>query len=614
MSVFRILYGLILFFEILHLYKFRNITFDKDPFVYSGEIESSYLLYFWMIVLVCFVLGLFTRLATIVNYVFTVLVFSSALKFEYHVYYAYTGVNFLLMFLPVSRVLSLDALREKIKYTGIGRPYKPDRTVLEINYLAPVFVGIALVYFDSIFLKFDNKLWTSGLGVWLPTSMPMIAWNDVSAALDYGKTMVFLGYFVLVFETVFIFLFWFRKWRVPLMVIGMGLHLGILIAYPIPWFALAFCCFYLLLIPPRFWRWMADKLLSGKPTYFFYYDAECPLCNKVIVAIKHIDIFKKVACVTVQAHAQNEKALQGYDEETLLINIHGVTASSKVHVGFWAYVQLFKSMVYTWPIGFVLSVPGISHLGKRVYNYIAGDRLTVRCTEENCTLPVLNQPLDETQDVMIKGWSQLNITKVFWKFVFVFFLVAQSLFIFFKPLVQDAIQPPGFVNKILAMPYDASRDFLVDYFGITHHSVFLDAHFAGYDHSIRIVCEHEGKTYELPLYDKSGMPYGYNTGVIWRNMSFNVVSARLSSEKMEKGIKPYLDFYLRDMGWHGPAHTFHFYVRQVEAPLGWEKGFFRKEADKAWDYAGNCVMDKDTIRFQWSDKMQAVMRADSLGK
>ena len=614
LSVFRIFYSLVLLCEISQLYVFRHVIYDKEPFAYVGEIDVKFLFGFWFIAVGCLIFGLFTRWAAIINYLFSVIIFSSAAKFEYHIFYAYVGMNLLMIFMPISRVLSLDSLIRKIRYTSIGRPFRVDRTILEINYLMPVFICIGLVYFDSIFLKFDNSLWTSGLGVWLPTSMPMIAWNDVSAVLDYGKTMIFLGYFVLIFETLFVFLFWFKKWRIPMMIIGMGLHLGILISYPIPWFALAFCCFYLLLIPPRFWRWIADRFQSQRPSYHFYYDAECPLCNKVIVAIRHVDIFKKVSCVTVQAHAQQEPALQGYDEETLLINIHGVTANGKVCVGFWAYVQLFKSMIYTWPVGFLLSVPGISHLGKRIYSYIAGDRLTVRCTEENCTLPVVNQPLDETQDVMIKGWSQLNVTRAFWKFVFVFFIVAQGLFIFFKPLVQNAINPPGFVNRILALPYDASRDFLVDYLGLTHHSVFLDAYFAGYDHSIRITYVRDRKEYELPLYDKFGKPYGYNTGVIWRNMSFNVVSARISAAKLEKGIVPYLTFYLGDKGWNGSAHTFRFYVRQVDAPKGWEQGFFTKEGEKPWDYAGSCVLEENNIRFDWSEKMQAIMRADSLGK
>lgn len=615
MSVFRILYGMILFFEILHLYRFRNITFDKDPFVYSGEIESSYLLYFWMIVLVCFIFGLFTRLTTIVNYIFTVLVFSSALKFEYHVYYAYTGVNFLLMFLPVSRVLSIDSLREKIKYTGIGRPYRPDRTVLEINYLAPVFVGIALVYFDSVFQKFDSNTWLEGLGIWRPSSLPMYTENDTSLVLNNEVLVKSLSWFVLAFETLYIFLFWFRKLRVPLLITGILFHIGILIAYPIPLFALTYCCMNLLLVPVSFWQKLGRALQFKKPLYTFYYDAECPLCAKVVVAIHHFDIFKTVRCLTVQGHYQHDPALSGIDENTLLINIHGVTRSGKVFVGFWAYVQLFKSMVYTWPFGILISFPGISWLGKKTYHYIAGERLTERCTAENCAMPVFSEPVKETEDYLVKGWNRLAITKSFWKFTLVFLLLCQCLVIWFSPTMIKIIPQDSKINAVAGkMLTPGTRKFFEDVFGIRYHGVFVDRHFTNFNHVVKIHYRANGKDVRLPLINDDGMCIGWTTGTIWRNLAFNAITPTLSKDKIEDNIVPYLKFYVREENLDGNHFQFDFYVKEVETPVHWEKDFLRRQMKKPWVIAGSCFLDGEKASFSWNDTAEALFAREAQTK
>ena len=249
LAVFRMAYSLILFFEVLQLFKFRNVVYDKIPFVASGELYVGFIFLIWFVFLLLVFLGLFTRTALLVNYIFSMIIFSSAHEFEYHVFYAYVGINLLMLFMPVSRVLSLDSLIQKLKYTNIGRPYKVDRKVLEINYLIVVFTALGLVYFDSIFRKLMSPMWTDGLGMWLPSSLPFATWNDATFLLNQEFLVKFFGYLVIVFETVFIFLFWLKRWRWPLLLLGVFFHIGILITYPIPWFALTAVVTYVLMVP-----------------------------------------------------------------------------------------------------------------------------------------------------------------------------------------------------------------------------------------------------------------------------------------------------------------------------------------------------------------------------
>ena len=139
LSVFRVLYALVLFCETSQLFRYRHRIYDKDPFVSVGEIDVTFIFLFWFIVLGLLMLGLYTRFATILNYIFGVIIFSSAKHFEYHIFYIYVGINFLLIFMPISRVFSIDSLCRKIKYSRIGFENKEERKILEINYLSDFF-------------------------------------------------------------------------------------------------------------------------------------------------------------------------------------------------------------------------------------------------------------------------------------------------------------------------------------------------------------------------------------------------------------------------------------------------------------------------------------------
>jgi predicted DCC family thiol-disulfide oxidoreductase YuxK len=607
LSIFRMFYSVILFCEIHQLYQFRHIIYDKDPFYSIGEIDVAFLFYFWFIFIAFLFLGVFTRFTTIINYIFSVIIFSSASQFEYHVFYAYVGLNFLLMFMPISRVFSLDSLLKKIKFNHIGKPYTVDNKVLEINYLVPVFAAIGLVYFDSVFQKLSGKMWMDGLGVWLPSSLPMVVWNDTSFLLNHQWLVTFLGYLVFTFETVFIFIFWFKKWRVPLLLLGIFFHLGILIAYPIPWFALTAVAVYLLLIPTVFWRTILKIIKSKKTLYTFYYDVECPLCNKIVVIITHFDFFHTIQCQTVQGNYLDNAILKTYNEETLLINIHGVTSKGKVYVGYWAYIQLFKSLIYTYPLGLLSSLPGVSFLGNKVYKYIAGNRLTERCTAENCTIPVYQLPIDENQDLLLKGWNQLAFTKYFWKIILVFFILAQSIMIWFSPFVQSVIPFKDSLNKIASIPYDNSKWILVKYFGITHHPVFMyKNHFKGYNHIFKIEYNYGNKKGLVPVLDENGIPnQSYINGALWVNYTFRVNSPSFNINNFEKGTVPYLRYFENDRKVKNLKYSF--YVKEITPKEEWSSDFLKIQSSKPWVKVGICeIINQETI-FVWNSKMNEIL-------
>lgn len=615
LAVFRIFYMTILFCELLQLYNFRGIIYGHNSVLNFGEFDPNYIFKFWFIIVIFLFFGLFTRVSSIINYLFSIIIFSSAAAYEYHVFYAYVGLNFLLMFMPVSRVLSLDNLIKKIKYSDIGGFYKTDNKVLAANYLMPVFVGIGLVYFDSILFKFSSPMWLKGLGMWLPANLPMATWNDTSWLMNQEYLVKFLGYLVIAFETVFIFLFWFKPFRVPFMLIGIFFHLGILLEFPIPWFALTAVAVYLLMVPVSWWKKSASFLKAKNPNYKFYYDAECPLCIKTVVIIKHFDVFNKVVCLSVQGNYHKERALENRTEQELLFNIHGVNANGKVMVGYYAYAGLLKALIYTFPLGLFLNLPIISNLGKRAYLYIAGNRLTVRCTSESCAMPIIQKPYTETQDYLIEGFNQLNLTKKFWSITFVFFILAQGINSWNSPLNQNVLGLIKLrntrINAWAMKPYEFFSLPLVKYYGITQHPVFMDGHFGGYNHIIKTEFHtFDGKVFLVPIINENGTAGNYIHGAFWVNYTFRVSAPLLNKIKFESGIIPYLNYFALNKPTLLPKGKYVFYIKEIEIPNDWKKDFLKIQMEKPWIRVGEFEKDGTNNIFTWTEQMQQIFEEE----
>lgn len=262
LGIFRIAFTTVLLFEVFQLFYFRHLIFDVIPYIETYEIAVYPIFIFWIMAILFLLFGFFTKTATLVNYLLTVILLGTTSSYEYHMFYSYLTVSFLFIFLPVSKNFSLDRLI--LTKNTSNKPQK----VSVLSYYLPVLVGIGFVYFDSVFFKLTSPLWMNGLGMWKPASMPQSVFINISPLLNLKYFMLTLGYLTFLFETIFIFTFWRKSWRVFLLTVGIGLHIGILICFPIPFFALGVSTFYLLMVPVKIWKVIFDskiiKLLSRK--------------------------------------------------------------------------------------------------------------------------------------------------------------------------------------------------------------------------------------------------------------------------------------------------------------------------------------------------------------
>lgn len=590
LAIFRIVYSLVLLCEIGQMYYFRHLIFDPIPFLQLPEIKFSFPILIWFTSVVFILFGAFTRFFAILNYLMGLILIGTIGQFEYHVFYAYMGINFLLIFLPVSQTLSLDRLFKKLKYSNTSFTYNPPKEVRQIYYFIPGFVGVGIVYLDSVFYKLASGMWMEGLGSWLPSSLPMITHVSNTWFLNQEYLVRGIGWYTIIFETIYLFIFFRKRWRVFTLINGMILHLGILFQFPIPWFALTLVALYLLLVPVSFWK-KVFSFSKKEPTLIFYYDAECPLCVRIKVIISHIDSFGRIQFKSVQANADKDPQLKGIGYEALLDNIYSKNQKGKIFKGVDTYIQVFSRIFYLWPLSVILRIPGIYQLAAAVYSYIAENRDTERCTEENCGY----NPPTIIDDDKAKVMRNLTLSDLKYKLLVVFLTfvtISQALMIYNSWSMQyirgrlriDSTALDNYISNQI-FNYEV---FTKEFFGITCHPVFSERiHFDRYNHIIAVTFINGDNEEEwLPIIDKNGQPSYYIYGSNWVYWTFRVNQLDINMIRLNNGLKRYTSFWAGKHGVDLKNATFKIKVKKIETTQHWKKDFLNEQKSKPWIDAG----------------------------
>ncbi|MGI0107078.1 DCC1-like thiol-disulfide oxidoreductase family protein [Salinimicrobium sp. WS361] len=595
LAIFRVLYGVVLLCDIVQLYYYRHLIFDKIPYLEPAEISYGIPLILWMLSVVFLVFGLFTKQSAIINYIFSLVFIATIDTYEYHMYYIYMAINFLLIFLNTHKVFSLDNLIKKLKYSNTRFDYTPSRKTSVLNYYIFILLGIGFTYFDSVFYKFSSPLWLQGLGVWLPSSVPQITHVNLTWILNQKWLMLFLGYVTLIFETIFILTFYRKYWRIPLLIIGIGLHLGIVLFFPIPRFGLGMIALYLLMVPVSFWVWCRSKITFKSPKLVFYYDEECPLCNRTKIVLGHFDYLKAIEFKGVQTYGFEDERLKDRSKEDLLNNIYSITRSHKILYGIDTYRASFKYIVFLFPLYIILRIPGIYHLGKWVYRKVAENRYVERCTEENCGFTPPAFPASNDEMKLTKGLKLIDL-KVSMIFIGCVFLALLQINVTLHSdtmvrLYSSINSNVGQTEKLLNHSSILIRSFSKRLFGITTHAVFVNDHFDGYNHTLAIVYKSRNDIW-LPITNPDGTLGPWQVGPIWAKWGFRINSANINEEDLAEGIRDITAFWAFKNEIDLESARFEIKVKKNSTPTGWEKDFLQNQLDNPW-LSGGYVTWKD---------------------
>lgn len=589
LAIFRICYGLVLLFEILQLIYFRNLIFDPIPFIEYSELNYAPVFTLWLIAIILFILGLFTQYVTVINFLMTTLTFSVFTTFEYHLDWSYIGVNFLLMFLPVSTTLSLDRLIKKLKHSTLKADYIPSKLTSHIYYYLPVFIGIGLVYFDSVFWKLASPIWLNGLGFWYPTSMAQNTYLDLSPILNLKYLSIFLGYLTLIFEIVFLFLIWFKKFKIPLLIIGVSLHLGIFFAYPIPLFALGITGIYLLLIPPTVWVKIFNNFKS-KPSLLVYYNAENIFHNRARIIFQHFDILNKITFSKIQTDTTTEAPGSRPKKDSFGAVLFCINNKKEVYYGIEAYSKIFKKIWFLYPIGILLQIALIFQKRRSLNSEIANKK---HLNTNPAGLPEETPKITIPDSNDIKLFPNLTYSKLKLKiicFFIVYCLFSQLMYVLITSSVSIAFNKVGlhYINYKIHQAFNPINNLNKRLLGISNHGVFLDYHFIGYNHIIAIVYKGKDGVKEwLPIITETGQTSYYNTGKQWAKWTWRINGPKINQDELNKGIERFTSFWAAKRNVPLESATFEILVKKVDVPeYYWQENFLRTQMKKPWIKAG----------------------------
>lgn len=593
LGVFRILVGLVILQEVFYLLFFRHLIFDRVPFVEQASPMVDIFLGLWAVLAACITLGLYTRFAAVGNYLLWLVFVGFTpmwLDFDGGFDQMLTGISFLLMFLPADRGLSLDNLRVKLKYSAPGKHYQPRETVSVLCYYLPVAIVLGFLYLDAGIHKLSAEFWRNGMGSWLPPTHPYyMSPLEMGWLLNTEWLERTIGYSLIVFQFVFLPLFWFRFARVPLLLIGASFHTGIILSLNIYQFGFGMLAPYALLVPFSWWKCLSFQ----SPKLTVYYDGLCPLCNRTVVILSHFDVFGAIVFKDLQTHAKACRALDKIPEAELLKDLYAVDNQGRLFSGVDTYLRILSAMVYPSPVAWIIGLPGLHQLVQSVYRRIADNRTRLVC-DESCALPVARPEDNLFSQIYAQyaGTERRQATRLAKFLVLVMVLQLNSTLqfgVFYRINQGHATTEIGQVlegasNSILLM----SHAFL----GITPHALYMHDHFVGYNHLLAIAYkDKDGKERFLPFVNEEGRIIAPNWGRVqcwWANIA---VTPHIKLKRLDKALMQVTAFWGTKEGLDVRNTVFILKMKEVRVPMDFEPGLRAYNLSQPWKNIGTVRWD-----------------------
>ncbi|HVS39398.1 MAG TPA: DUF393 domain-containing protein [Gemmataceae bacterium] len=119
------------------------------------------------------------------------------------------------------------------------------------------------------------------------------------------------------------------------------------------------------------------------------YDGQCPLCLRSVRILQRLDWFHRLAYLNARDRQHLPTSEAPLDPDRLLQEMHVLTPDGRrLYHGFAALRWIAWRLPLLWPVAPLLSIPGVSWLGQRLYLWIARNRFRlVPCHGGVCTLP-----------------------------------------------------------------------------------------------------------------------------------------------------------------------------------------------------------------------------------
>ena len=610
-GLFRLFYGLITLQEIFFLLYFNHLIFDPIPYLDVEFPMIPFFLCLWAITAFFVTIGYSSQKSIIANYIFW-LVFVNFTPMQRDFDGGFdlfmTGVNLLLIFMPIDKAFSIDNLRIKLENPLKHYSLYPKKEVSNLAYSLPVIVCIGFLYFDSAIHKMFAEHWLNGLGAWLPSSMPYyVSPINMTWLLNIELLQKTIGYIIIVFQFTFIFFFHIRKLRPLYFWVGASLHIGITISLNIYPFGMGMLIFYTLVCPISWYKKIATFLSANTPTLTVFYDEKCPLCSRTILILNHFDIFNCIDFKSAQAYASKYEALGSINQETLLTDLYALDNGNRLYYGVKTYAQILIKMRYLAIAGYILLFPGIYHIACNIYRKTADSRVRLSC-DESCDISKGKSGYFSLYDQLFNPTSiktaKHNTHKIS-KILFVLFLFQLNSSIHYGIIYRlDLEIKPTATTSLISDISNTLILFSNTFVGITPHALYLHDHFEGYNHLIAITyIDKQGLEQWLPLVTPEGRIQSPNWGRVhsmWANIA---VTPNINNQRLSKFIMKTTAFWGIKSGLDLETTTFNIKLKKISSPSNWVPDLLAANLSGSWATIGTAKWQNKSINIQLPDNI-----------
>lgn len=374
-----------------------------------GESALNILQVIWKLSLLCAAVGFFTRTSIVLAAILGTYLLGLGHNFGqlYHFDAILVIAFWILAFSRAGDAWSVDALIRVARDPATVRPASsgeyqwPVQLILVAFSLVFCAAGIAKLRASGVQWVLSDHLaiLLNRVQYRISDADPLVTWGSAFAGVPWISRLLAFG--TIFFETLYPIALFSRRLRVPLVLGGMGLVLGIR--------ALMGPTFENFLLMNIFWvpwdrvgAWISARVAARTEIHVFY-DGACGLCRPTVAILRRLDLLSRVAFVDVtQRWTSIAAQFPSLDRDRCLTDMHAVTRDGATFAGFDAYRALARFLPLGWMALPFLYIPPVAGLGRRVYRWVADHR------ERSCALPLpppagtpmtLGERADQVSDV-----------------------------------------------------------------------------------------------------------------------------------------------------------------------------------------------------------------------
>ncbi|MDO6449181.1 thiol-disulfide oxidoreductase DCC family protein [Oceanobacillus profundus] len=107
--------------------------------------------------------------------------------------------------------------------------------------------------------------------------------------------------------------------------------------------------------------------------HIVFYDAECPLCSTVKIAVQKLDWFRRIHWIPVQV-AEGSYKFHFLKNRDIYDKIQMLSSKGRLYEGFYTVRKILTALPLTFPFSLLFYLPYIDRLLSPLYMWISKNR------------------------------------------------------------------------------------------------------------------------------------------------------------------------------------------------------------------------------------------------